>query len=128
MNNFIYENKTKVYFGQGCVKEFLTCLVRDYDTVMMAYGQGSIKKNGIYDEILNILMKEDKNVVEFPGIMPNSTFRKVMEGGTYYAKQRSRDDPRHRRGLCYGLLQGDIYRCPLQRECLGELLGEKRNY
>ena len=80
MNNFIYENKTKVYFGQGCVKEFLTCLVRDYDTVMMAYGQGSIKKNGIYDEILNILMKEDKNVVEFPGIMPNSTFRKVMEG------------------------------------------------
>ena len=80
MNNFIYENKTKVYFGQGCVKEFLTCLVRDYDTVMMAYGQGSIKKNGIYDEILNILMKEDKNVVEFPGIMPNPTFRKVMEG------------------------------------------------
>lgn len=57
MNNFIYENKTKVYFGQG-----------------------SIKKNGIYDEILNILMKEGKNVAEFPGIMPNPTFRKVMEG------------------------------------------------
>jgi alcohol dehydrogenase YqhD (iron-dependent ADH family) len=51
MNNFIYENRTKVYFGRGCVKEFLTCLVKEYDTVMMAYGQGSVKKNGIYDKV-----------------------------------------------------------------------------
>lgn len=80
MNNFIYENMTKVYFGQGCVKEFLTCLVRKYETIMMAYGQGSIKRNGIYDEILNILMKAGKNVVEFPGIMPNPTYQKVLEG------------------------------------------------
>lgn len=80
MNNFIYENKTKVYFGQGCVKEFLTCLVKDCDTVMMAYGQGSVKRNGIYDEVLSILMKAGKNIVEFPGIMPNPTYGKVMEG------------------------------------------------
>ena len=80
MNNFIYENRTKVYFGQGCVKEFLTSLLKNYDTVMMAYGQGSIKKNGIYDEILNILMKAGKNVAEFSGIMPNPTYKKVMEG------------------------------------------------
>lgn len=80
MNNFIYENSTKVYFGQGCVREFLTSLVKDYDTVMMAYGQGSVKRNGIYDEILNILMKAGKNVVEFFGIMPNPTYSKVMEG------------------------------------------------
>lgn len=80
MNNFIYENKTKVYFGQGCVKEFLTCLVKDCDTVMMAYGQGSVKRNGIYDEVLSILMKAGKNIVEFPGIMPNPIYGKVMEG------------------------------------------------
>ena len=80
MNNFIYENKTKVYFGQGCVKEFLTCLVKDCDMVMMAYGQGSVKRNGIYDEVLSILMKAGKNIVEFPGIMPNPTYGKVMEG------------------------------------------------
>lgn len=80
MNNFIYENKTKVYFGRGCVKEFLTCLVRGYDTVMMAYGQGSVKRNGVYDEVLNILMKEGKTVVEFSGIMPNPTYQKVLEG------------------------------------------------
>lgn len=80
MNNFIYENKTKVFFGKGCVKEFLTCLIKDYDNIMLAYGQGSVKKNGIYDEILSILMKEEKNVVEFSGIMPNPTYRKVLEG------------------------------------------------
>lgn len=80
MNNFIYENRTKVYFGTGCVKEFLTSLTKDFDTVMMAYGQGSVKKNGIYDEILSILMKAGKNVVEFSGIMPNPTYRKVLEG------------------------------------------------
>lgn len=80
MKNFIYENSTKVYFGQGCVREFLTSLVKDYDTVMMAYGQGSVKRNGIYDEILNILMKAGKNVVGFSGIMPNLTYSKVMEG------------------------------------------------
>ena len=80
MNNFIYENKTKVFFGRGCVKEFLTCLVKDYDTIMMGYGQGSAKRNGIYDEVLGILMREGKTVVEFSGIMPNPTYKKVMEG------------------------------------------------
>ena len=80
MNNFIYENKTKVFFGRGCVKEFLTCLVKDYDTIMMGYGQGSVKRNGIYDEVLGILMREGKTVVEFSGIMPNPTYKKVMEG------------------------------------------------
>ena len=80
MNNFIYENRTKVFFGKGCVKEFLACLTGNYTTVMMAYGQGSVKKNGIYDEILGILMRAGKNVVDFPGIMPNPTYEKVMEG------------------------------------------------
>ena len=80
MNNFIYENKTKVFFGQGCVKEFLACLISRYDTILLAYGQGSARKNGIYDEVLHILLKEGKNVVEFPGIMPNPTYKKVMEG------------------------------------------------
>ena len=89
MYNFIYENKTKVFFGEnktkvffgrGCVKEFLTCLIKDYDTILIGYGQGSVKRNGIYDEVLGILMKEGKNVVEFPGIMPNPTYQKVLEG------------------------------------------------
>ena len=80
VRNFIYENRTKVYFGQGCVKEFLGSLVKDCGTVMLAYGEGSIKKNGVYDEILSILKKEGKNILEFSGILPNPTYQKVMEG------------------------------------------------
>ena len=80
MNNFIYENTTKVYFGQGCVHEFLTSLLNGYDHILLAYGQGSVKRNGIYDEILNILMTAGKQVAEFPGIMPNPTYEKVQEG------------------------------------------------
>lgn len=80
MNNFIYENKTKVYFGKGEVKEYLGCLLKKYETVMLAYGGGSIKKNGVYDEIMGILNSAEKKVVEFSGIMPNPTYEKVQEG------------------------------------------------
>ena len=81
MNNFIYENKTKVYFGKGGVKEYLGCLLEHYgDTVMLAYGGGSIKRNGIYDEVMGILNAKGKRVVEFSGIMSNPTYTKVQEG------------------------------------------------
>ena len=80
MNNFIFENSTKVYFGKGCVKEYLACKLKNYQTVMLAYGGGSIKRNGIYDEIMTILEKENKTVVEFGGIPSNPTYSKVLEG------------------------------------------------
>ena len=80
MNNFVYENKTKVYFGKGGVKEYLSCLLKKYGTVMLAYGGGSVKKNGVYNEITNILNNDGKVVVEFSGIMPKPTYAKVQEG------------------------------------------------
>lgn len=81
MNNFIYENKTKVYFGKGGVKEYLGSLLENYgSTVMLAYGGGSIKENGVYDEVMGILNAKGKRVVEFAGIMSNPTYAKVQEG------------------------------------------------
>lgn len=80
MNNFIFQNLTKVYFGEGCVKEYLDYLTKPYNTVMIAYGGGSIKKNGVYDEVAGILKKAGKNIVEFSGIMANPTYAKVQEG------------------------------------------------
>ena len=81
MNNFVYENKTKVYFGKGGVKEYLGSLLKHVgETVLLAYGGGSIKKNGIYDEITGILAESGKKVVEFSGIMSNPTYAKVKEG------------------------------------------------
>lgn len=81
MNNFIFENATKIFFGEGCVKQYLTCLSSHYgNNVMLAYGGGSIKKNGIYDEVMKSLEKAGKNVIEFPNIMANPTYMKVLEG------------------------------------------------
>lgn len=80
MNNFIFQNATKVYFGKGCVKEYLACLTKNADTILLAYGGGSIKRNGVYDEITDILKKEGKTVVDFSGIMSNPTYAKVQEG------------------------------------------------
>lgn len=81
MNNFIFENSTKAILGQGCVKEYLSCFASKYGpNVMLAYGGGSIKHNGVYDEITAILINAGKNVVEFGGIMPNPTYAKVLEG------------------------------------------------
>ena len=81
MNNFIFENKTKVYFGKGGVKEYLGGLLKNYgDTVMLAYGGGSVKRNGVYDEVVGILNDAGKRIVEFSGIMSNPTYAKVQEG------------------------------------------------
>lgn len=81
MENFIYEYKTKVIFGNGSVKNNLeTELKKHGKTVMLAYGGGSIKENGIYQEVLNILNKTGKTIIDFPGIMPNPTYAKVQEG------------------------------------------------
>lgn len=70
MNNFIFQNHTKVYFGRGCVKEYLACLTKKAGTILLAYGGGSIKANGVYDEISGILHTAGKTVVEFAGISP----------------------------------------------------------
>lgn len=87
MNNFIFENKTKVYFGKGGVKEYLGGLLANFgETVMLAYGGGSIKCNGVYEEIMGILNAQGKCVVEFSGIMSNPTYAKVQDG----AKLRGR--------------------------------------
>ncbi|MBP3521679.1 MAG: iron-containing alcohol dehydrogenase, partial [Oscillospiraceae bacterium] len=81
MNNFIFQYPTKVYFGRGCVKEYLRCLLKQQGpTVMLAYGGGSLKKTGVYDQMMEILESAGKTVVEFGGIMPNPTYAKVQEG------------------------------------------------
>lgn len=81
MENFVFEYPTKVYFGKGAAKANLPAELAKYrGTVMLAYGGGSVKQNGIYDEIMSLLRESGKQVVEFSGIMPNPTYAKVQEG------------------------------------------------
>ena len=81
MENFVYEYPTKVYFGKGATGQHLPGILAAYGpNVLLAYGSGSIKKNGVYEEITGILKAAGKTVTEFTGIMSNPTFAKVREG------------------------------------------------
>lgn len=81
MENFVYEYPTKVYFGKGAAKAHLPGILSACGpSVLLAYGGGSIQKNGIYAEITQILKAAGKTVTEFAGIMSNPTWAKVQEG------------------------------------------------
>ncbi|MCM1246683.1 MAG: iron-containing alcohol dehydrogenase [Roseburia sp.] len=81
MKDFIYSYPTKVYFGDGAAeKAFSAEMTKIGKTVMLAYGGGSVKKNGVYDEICGHLRKAGKEIVDFSGIMSNPTYAKVQEG------------------------------------------------
>lgn len=81
MKDFIYSYPVKVYFGENAAAKALPAgLEGTGKTVMLAYGSGSIKQNGIYNEICGYLEEAGKEIVDFPGIMPNPTYKKVKEG------------------------------------------------
>ncbi len=81
MKQFTFSYPTKVYFGEGVAAEaFRQELPKVGKTVMLAYGGGSVKANGIYDELKGLLKAAGKEVVDFSGIMPNPTYAKVQEG------------------------------------------------
>ena len=81
MDKFTFSYPTKVYFGEGSAAQaFGAELGKVGKTVMLAYGGGSIKKNGVYDEMKNLLEQAGKQVVDFSGIMSNPTYAKVQEG------------------------------------------------
>lgn len=80
LGNFAYCNPTKLYFGKDSLHYLNEELPKYGKTVQLIYGGGSIKKNGIYDQVLAILKANGKVVVEDGGVMPNPTVEKLMEG------------------------------------------------
>ena len=80
LGNFSYINATKLYFGDDSLKYLNDELPKYGKTVQLIYGGGSIKKNGIYDDVVKILKDNGKTVVEDGGVMPNPTVEKLYEG------------------------------------------------
>ena len=80
LGNFIYSNPTKLYFGDEAQKNLVEALSGFGKKVMLTYGGGSIKRNGIYDDVIAALAAAGKKVVELPGVMPNPTVDKLIEG------------------------------------------------
>ena len=80
LGNFTYCNPTKLYFGKDALNGLNEELPKYGKNVLLVYGGGSIKKNGIYDKVIAILKANGKNVFEDGGVMPNPTNVKLNEG------------------------------------------------
>ena len=80
IGNFTFHNPTKLHFGTEALNNLGSELACYGGKVMLVYGGGSIKRNGIYDAVLEKLRQAGKDVVELGGVMPNPTIDKVLEG------------------------------------------------
>ena len=78
--NFTFHNPTRLYFGENAMDALAKELASFGPRVMLCYGGGSIKKNGIYDQVVAALRSAGKTVVEDGGVMPNPTLEKLLEG------------------------------------------------
>ncbi len=79
--DFTYHNPTKIYFGKKSMDNLSTELQNYGKNILLLYGKNSIKKIGLYDDVLSILKNCDKNVIELAGIKPNPSYAQVLEGG-----------------------------------------------
>ena len=79
--DFTYHNPTKIYFGKKSMDNLSAELQNYGKNILLLYGKNSIKKIGLYDDVLSILKNCDKNVIELAGIKPNPSYAQVLEGG-----------------------------------------------
>lgn len=80
LGNFTYSNPTKLYFGEGSLVHLDEELPKYGPNILLVYGGGSIKKNGIYEKVVAILKENGKTIIEDAGVMPNPTVEKLYEG------------------------------------------------
>jgi alcohol dehydrogenase YqhD (iron-dependent ADH family) len=78
--NFTYYNPTKLYFGEDSLNRLKDELANFGPVVLLNYGSGSVKRNGIYDQVVAVLREGGKTIVENPGVMSNPTLEKLSEG------------------------------------------------
>lgn len=80
LGNFVFSNPTKLYFGEDSLSYLNEELPKYGKNVQLVYGGGSIKRNGIYDKVVEILKANGKEIIEDGGVMPNPTVEKLYEG------------------------------------------------
>ena len=85
MYNFEYKNPTKILFGKGQIENLSNELPQDAK-ILLLYGGGSIKKNGVYDQVMNAL--SERNVIEFGGIPPNPEYSVLMDALRVIKKEK----------------------------------------
>lgn len=80
LGNFSYHNQTKLYFGPNSLTFLNEELPKYGKNILLVYGMGSIKKTGIYDEVIKYLKDNNKNIIEVSNVMSNPTVKKLNEG------------------------------------------------
>lgn len=78
MRNFTFYNPTAIFFGKGVINQLEEQIPKDVNNILVVYGGGSIKKIGLYDQLIRKLYK--KHIYELEGVMPNPRLEKVYEG------------------------------------------------
>jgi len=103
MNNFLFHNPTKIYFGKGEVSKLGKLVKERAKTVLLVYGKSSIKRMGLYDQVLTLLHEEGIKVVELSGIDPNPRISSVRAGKELCRK--------HNVELILGVGGGSVINC-----------------
>ncbi|MBQ6919466.1 MAG: iron-containing alcohol dehydrogenase [Synergistaceae bacterium] len=80
LGEFMYSNPTRLHFGKNALDGLNQELKNYGPNVMLTYGGGSVKKSGLYDQIVKILKSNGKNIIDLPGVMSNPTSEKLLEG------------------------------------------------
>lgn len=80
MNSFTFKNPVRLYFGKGELRQLKKELPRYGRNILLVYGGGSIKRNGIYEEVISILNELDLNVFELGGVEPNPRVETARKG------------------------------------------------
>lgn len=78
--DFTYYNPTRIHFGRDAIGHLTEELIHYGKNVLLVYGKGSVKKSGLYDNVLAILKQADKNVTELSGIKSNPSYMQLLEG------------------------------------------------
>lgn len=80
MNEFTFYNPTKLIFGKGQVEQLKELVPQYGKKVLVVYGGGSIKRNGLYDQVMSVLKEIDSEVFELSGVEPNPRLSTVRRG------------------------------------------------
>jgi len=89
MENFVFHNPTKLIFGKDTIPQIGSEIAKQgYRKVLLLYGQGSIKRNGVYEQVISSLKENDLQWVELSGVKPNPLLSKVKEGIELSSKEK----------------------------------------
>src|SRR5512135_3612803 len=80
MQNFVFENTTKIFLGKGSIDKIVAEIKSFGGSVLMVYGMGSVRTSGVYEQVLNSLKEAGVDIVELPGVKSNPLLSKAREG------------------------------------------------